>query len=277
MIFSDLPSPAEAPSQGINGARASRRRETGTHPGSGPRRAFSRSALRADRDRLADGRACQHLRLALDHLLDEVVERRGGARARIAVLRSARAARARDRHHHLGAVRIRDGGRARAVRIGDGLGRIALRARIAARTAAGASRRTRAAGAADQACDIKTTTTTMVVVVPLHSLGQALGLALGLRLVLPIERVGEVLWSDRATAVADLREEAVRLRRITVLPESRVELRLADLAVPIGVKHREKLLAQRVAVDHEQRLLSLSLSLPLQRKQRAHRGWRQRR
>src|ERR1700722_19498367 len=224
MIFSDLPSPAEAPSQGINGARASRRRETGTHPGSGPRRAFSRSALRGDRDRLADGRACQHLRLALDHLLDEVVERRGGARARIAVLGRARAARARDRHRHLRAVRIRDGGRARAVRIGDGLGRIALRARIAARTAAGASRRTRAAGAADQACDIKTAAaTTMVVVVPLHSLGQALGLALGLRLVLPVERVGEVLWSDRATAVADLREEAVRLRRITVLPESRVE------------------------------------------------------
>src|SRR5580700_12274722 len=34
MIFSDLPSPAEAPGQMTNRARASRRRETGTHPGS---------------------------------------------------------------------------------------------------------------------------------------------------------------------------------------------------------------------------------------------------
>ena len=45
MIFSDLPAPAEASNNTTTGATASRRRETGYHPGSSPRASFSGSCF----------------------------------------------------------------------------------------------------------------------------------------------------------------------------------------------------------------------------------------
>src|SRR5262249_35876157 len=149
----------------------------------------------------------------------------------------------------------------RAVRIGHGLAVVALQERIeriGARAGAGGIARTEGrVRAADAAKSAEPTAAVMVVTVMCAL--RALALRLALRGVLPVERVGELLRRDRAITVGvDLREQAVCLIGLAVLADGRIELRLADRAVAIGVEQPEELLAERIAID-QQRLLALAL------------------